>query len=98
MGELPLPEHPVLRQVAEELERYGRVAQIVDHTWRLVFMSSAAWEVTTGGEPLPEVYGMSNVRRELELPQYFGSTPETGRRWWRTNAPYMRHALEPGRP
>lgn len=98
MHDLPLPKHPVLRGVAEEMERSGRVAQIVDHTWRLVFLSSAMWEVTTGGEIVPEVYGMSAVRRQLELPEYFRSTAETARRWWRINAPYMRHALEPGTP
>ena len=37
---MPLPEHPELRGLAEELERARRVAEIFDEKWRLVYISS----------------------------------------------------------
>jgi class 3 adenylate cyclase len=94
---LRMPEHPVLRQVAEEMERFGRIAQMVDRTWRFVYISSEMWRAATGGEVLPEIYEMGQVRRELET-RFAPNRPESQRAWWRANVPYMRNTLEPGTP
>lgn len=93
---LPMPEHPVLRGVAEEMERFGRIAHMVDRTWRFVYLSSAYWRVATGGEIRREVYEMGHVRRELETDS--PTKPESRSAWYRRNSPYMRFTLEPGTP
>lgn len=92
-----MPEHPVLRQVAEEMERFDRIAQMVDRDWRFVYVSSEMWRGATGGRMIPEVYEMGHVRRELEV-DFPSQSQESARAWWRLNAPYMRHSLEPGTP
>lgn len=92
-----MPDHPVLRQVAEEMERFDRVAQIVDRAWKFVYISSGMWRAANDGVVIPEMYGMGHIRREIEL-KFAPNTPESGRTWWRMTAPYMRYTLEPGTP
>jgi hypothetical protein len=48
----PLPEHPVLREVAMAVEEMGRMANMVDREWRTVYASSelaAAMGIEVGG-------------------------------------------------
>lgn len=92
-----MPEHPVLRQFADEMERLDRVAQILDRNWRFVYLSSELWRFANGGKVLDEVYEMGHIRREVET-RIAPVTPEEQSVWWRMTAPYMRYSLEPGTP
>lgn len=95
----PLPDHPILREVALAVEEMGRVAEIVDRDWRIVYMSSelfAAAGVTVADAS--SVYGLSMVQRDERFPEIWGTDAPSGRRWWRANAPYMRSTLDPDAP
>lgn len=91
----PLPEHPQLRMLAEELERARRVGEIFDAQWRLVYISSELAAVIGAADPRPFL-GLSSVQRDLEHPEIWGFTAEALRDWWRSEVPYMRSTLEPG--
>lgn len=91
----PLPEHPELRMLAEELERARRVAEIFDARWRLVYISRELAAVIGAADPRPFL-GLTSVQRDLEHPEIWGFTEDALRDWWRSEVPYMRSALEPG--
>ena len=91
----PLPQHPQLRALAEELERGRRVAEIFDSQWRLVYISSELGAVIGAADPRPFL-GLSSVQRDLEHPEIWGFTADALRDWWRSEVPLMRSALEPG--
>jgi class 3 adenylate cyclase len=91
----PLPEHPELRMLAEELERANRVAEIFDSKWRLVYISSELAAVIGAADPRPFL-GLTSVQRDLEHPEIWGFTADALRDWWRSEVPYMRSTLEPG--
>jgi class 3 adenylate cyclase len=91
----PLPEHPQLRALAEEMERARRVGEIFDAKWRLVYISSELAAVIGAEDPRPYL-GLTSVQRDLEHPEIWGFTPEALRDWWRSEVPLMRATLEPG--
>jgi class 3 adenylate cyclase len=94
-SEWPLPEHPELRMLAEELERARRVGEIFDSQWRLVYISRELAAVIGAADPRPFL-GLSSVQRDLEHPEIWGFTPDALRDWWRSEVPYMRSTLAPG--
>ena len=91
----PLPEHPQLRALAEELERGHRVGEIFDAQWRLVYISTELAAVIGASDPRPFL-GLSSVQRDLEHPEIWGFTADALRDWWRSEVPFMRRTLEPG--
>ena len=50
-----LPEHPALREIAEQLEETGWAAEIFDSDWRLVWLSTGILDLI--GESDPERIG-----------------------------------------
>ena len=96
-GDWPLPEHPKLRAVAEEMERARRVGEVYDARWRLVHISRELCQATGVEDPTPYL-GVSAVKRDLEHPEVWGFTPEALQAWWRSEVPLMRSTLEPGTP
>jgi class 3 adenylate cyclase len=81
----PLPEHPVLRAYAQALEDAGHFGWIVDHQWRLVFMSydlRRAWGDRAGRELAPIAIGKHFFSTEATMllkQQRFGMN--TGDLW-----------------
>ncbi len=95
----PLPKQRDLRSIALALEGAGLCGEILDASWRLVYLSSEqcrAAGVTV--EEARRLVGTSIIRRTAEDPAHFGVDDEGGRRFWRQNAPIMRTTLEPGDP
>jgi class 3 adenylate cyclase len=93
----PLPEHPELREIALAMEGAGISGELLDASWRLVFISTE--EARIVGVPPGEVarfYGKSLVVRNIEDADDWGITPEVSRSWWRLNVPIMRKYLAPG--
>jgi class 3 adenylate cyclase len=92
----PLPEHPELRAVAEALEAAGISGEILDAQWRLVFISSEE-ALIVGVEPaeVDRFYGKGLPRRQLEDSEYWATSDESSRVWWKLNVPMMRAYLEP---
>jgi class 3 adenylate cyclase len=92
----PLPEHPELREAAEALELAGISGEILDSKWRIVFISSEEARII-GVEPsdVSRFYGKGLPRRQLEDAEYYATTDESSRDWWKLNVPMMRAYLEP---
>jgi class 3 adenylate cyclase len=92
----PLPEHPELRSVAEALELAGVSGEILDAQWRLVFISSEEARII-GVEPseVGRFYGKGLPRRQLEDGEYYATTEDSSRDWWKLNVPMMRVYLDP---
>jgi class 3 adenylate cyclase len=92
----PLPDHPELRAVAEALELAGVSGEILDAQWCLVFISSEEARII-GVEPseVGRFYGKGLPRRQLEDAQYYATTDESSRDWWKLNVPIMRAYLDP---
>jgi class 3 adenylate cyclase len=95
----PRPEHPELRAVAEALEVAGISGEILDASWRLVFISSEEARIL-GVEPseVGRFYGKGLPRRQLEDAEYYATTDESSRDWWKLNVPMMRAYLDPDDP
>jgi len=95
----PLPEHPQLRSIALALEGAGLCGEILDATWRLVYESSEQCRaVGMTADEARAFYGMSIIRRTAVDAAHFGVDDESGRRFWRQNAPIMRATLAPSDP
>jgi class 3 adenylate cyclase len=92
----PLPEHPELRSVAEALEMAGISGEILDASWCLVYISSEEARII-GVEPseVERFYGKGLPRRQLEDGEYYATTDDSSRDWWKLNVPMMRVYLEP---
>src|SRR6186997_1472171 len=93
----PLPEHPELRSVAEAFETAGISGEILDAQWRVVFISSEEARII-GVEPseVGRFYGKGLPRRQLEDAEYWATTDDSSRDWWKLNVPIMRNYLERG--
>jgi len=78
------------------MEQAGLSGEICDATWRVVFISSEEARIV-GVEPrdVERFYGKSLVRRQLEDPDFWATTDESSREWWRLNVPIMRASLDP---
>ncbi len=92
----PLPEHPELRAIAEALETAGISGEILDAKWCLVFISSEEARIV-GVEPAEadRFYGKGLPRRQLEDGEYWVTSDDSSRDWWKLNVPMMRAYLEP---
>ncbi len=92
----PLPGHPELRAVAEALETAGISGEILDAQWCLVFISSEEARIV-GVEPaeVDRFYGKGLPRRQLEDGEYWVTSDDSSRDWWKLNVPMMRAYLEP---
>ena len=92
----PLPEHPELRNIAESLEAAAISGEILDAQWLLVFISSEEARII-GVEPseVGRFYGKGLPVRQLEDCEYWATTDDGGRDWWKLNVPIMRTYLDP---
>ena len=95
-----LPEHPELRELALAIESFGASGEILDASFRCVFVSSeSARMLGLSAEEANSLYGMSVIRRNIETDvDVMRSTEESGAAWLRHNTPILRHYLEPGDP
>jgi hypothetical protein len=96
-----LPEHPELREIAQVIETAGMMGEILDASFRCVFISSeAARAMGLSAEVGPSMIGMSEIVRSLGATTrgVIRVTRESGTAWWQHNAPIMRRYLEPGAP
>jgi class 3 adenylate cyclase len=93
----PLPEHPELRSIAEAFETAKISGEILDANWCVVFISSEEARII-GVEPseVGRFYGKGLPRRQLEDAEYWATTDDSSRDWWKLNVPIMRNYLEPG--
>lgn len=96
-GGPPLPEHPELRSIAEAFEAAGISGEILDAQWCVVFISSEEARIV-GIEPsdVGRFYGKGLPRRQLEDSDYWATSDDSSRDWWKLNVPIMRAYLEPG--
>ena len=96
-----LPEHPDLREIALVIEAAGMSADLLDASFRCVFLSSeTASAMRLSNEEAQSMIGKSLITRTLGA-DYAGIvrvTEESGTAWWQHNAPIMRRYLEPGDP
>src|SRR5680860_1415134 len=92
----PLPEHPELCSMAEALETAAISGEILDAQWRVVFISSEEARII-GVEPseVGRFYGKGLPRRQLEDGNYWATTDDSSRDWWKLNVPIMRTYLDP---
>jgi class 3 adenylate cyclase len=92
----PLPEHPELRAVAEAIETAGISGEILDAQWCVVFISSEEARMV-GVEPaeVDRFYGKGLPRRQLEDGEYWATSNDSSRDWWKLNVPIMRAYLKP---
>jgi len=93
----PLPDHPELCNIAESLEMAAISGEILDAEWRLVFISSEEARII-GVDPseVGRFYGKGLPVRQLEDAEYWATTDDSSRDWWKLNVPIMRSYLNPG--
>jgi class 3 adenylate cyclase len=77
----------------------GISGEILDASWRLVFISSEEARII-GVEPseVGRFYGKGLPRRQLEDAEYYATSDESSRDWWKLNVPMMRAYLDPDDP
>ncbi len=95
-----LPDHPLLRRVAELLESHGYAGEVYDAEWRIVFMSSnyVATVDSEGGAP-ERFYGQSVIARTLgEERAVWGPDGPSQQAWAEVIFPAMLHDVPPGHP
>lgn len=95
---LPLPEHPELRQLAEDLEEAGVAAGILDHKWRVVYTTGED-ALGLGLDPaqMHHHYGLSLITRPDRHPEWL-TDRETGGRFWRAVGPHIVRDVPPDDP
>ena len=93
----PRPEHPELRNVAEALEDAALSGEILDAHWRVVFISTEEARII-GVDPseVGRFYGKGLPVRQLEDADFFATTDDSSRDWWKLNVPIMRNYIVPG--
>ena len=75
-GARELPEHPVLRELAEAIEQHGVSGELLDDRWRIVFTSSELLEIVDlDVEDTTKWYGMTPVIRQQRLPELGATDP-----------------------
>jgi class 3 adenylate cyclase len=97
----PLPEHPDLREIALALEAAGMMFEILDASFRCVFISSEMVRALGASpEEASSLIGKSVIQRNVEedYAEIVRVTEESGTAWIRHNLPIMRRYLEPGDP
>jgi len=95
-----LPEHPELRELALAIESFGAAGEILDRSFRCVFLSTEAARILgLSAEDAGRLYGRSVIRRSIECDaDIMRLSEESARAWWRHHVPIMRHYLAPGDP
>ena len=96
-----LPEHPELRELALAIEGFGASAEIMDSSFRVIFISTETVKVLgLTSEDANRLHGLSIIRRNADGSDVdvMRSTKESGDAWFQHNVPIMRHYLEPGNP
>jgi len=96
-----LPEHPELREIALTIERSGAAGEILDASFRVVFISSETARILgLTGEEARRLHGMSVIRRNTDGAEVdvMRTSQESAAAWFRQNVPIMRHYLKPGDP
>ncbi len=88
----------MLRRAAEAMEEMGRVAEITDRAWRIVYMSSEQLVALDADIDVADYYGLSVPQRDVRDRDLWAVDEESARRWWRLMTPYMRYTLEPDAP
>lgn len=95
-----LPDHPLLRRVAELLESHGYAGEVYDAEWRIVFMSSnvVATVDPEGGAP-ERFYGQSTITRSVDEggAAWVPDRPSQ-QAWAEVILPAMLHDVPPGHP
>jgi class 3 adenylate cyclase len=86
-----------LRELAAELDSYGWAAELLDHRWRLVWVSQEL--LTMYGERESERIGLGEhiLVSRVRARDRGTITAESGERWLRTNGPFLLEAAEGGR-
>jgi class 3 adenylate cyclase len=82
---------PQLRAVIEDLERTGAAAELLDHEWRLVWVSDELKELLGEHDERKLGYGNHIVERYRASPWRAAVTDESAARVFRQNAPYVAH-------
>ena len=92
----PLPEHPELRARCRSAGGGSDLGRDLDAQWRLVFISSEEARII-GVEPseVGRFYGKGLPVRQLEDAEYWATTDNSSRDWWKLNVPIMRVYLDP---
>jgi class 3 adenylate cyclase len=102
VGDEPyVPQLPELRELALAIESFGASAEILDKSFRVVFISTETVKVLdVTPEEANRLYGLSIIRRDADGSDVdvMRASKESGAAWFRHNAPIMRHYLEPGDP
>ncbi|MBK5115424.1 MAG: hypothetical protein JJE23_00740 [Thermoleophilia bacterium] len=96
-----LPEHPELREIALAMERAGMMGEILDASFRVVFVSTEeARMLGLSAEEWRSLIGVSSIVRSLrpETAGIMRVTEESGTAWFEHCAPIWRRFLEPGDP
>ena len=96
-----LPEHPELRELALAIEGFGASAEIMDSSFRVIFISTETVKLLgLTSEDANRLHGLSIIRRNADGSDVdvMRSTKESGDAWFQHNVPIMRHYLEPGDP
>ena len=102
MGEDPayvprLPEHPELREIALAIESSGAAGEILDASFRVVFISTeTARLLGVSPEEAERLQGTSIIRRGTDATDVdvMRASRESGAAWFQHNAPIMRHYLD----
>ncbi|MGB2850069.1 MAG: adenylate/guanylate cyclase domain-containing protein [Solirubrobacterales bacterium] len=96
-----LPEHPELREIALAMERAGMMGEILDASFRVVFVSTEeARMLGLSAEEWRSLIGVSSIVRSLrpETAGIMRVTEESGTAWFEHCAPIWRRFLQPGDP
>lgn len=95
-----LPEHPDLREIALAAEEAEMAADILDSSFRTVFLASESARILgLSAAEAESLYGHSQLHRSLRASaEFVRVSEESGTRWFQHNAPIMRSFLEPDDP
>jgi class 3 adenylate cyclase len=94
-----LPEDPTRRHLAEVLEANGAVAEVYDHKWRLVYLTTEMMRMMViSGEAAESYMGISTAVRTERYPEVWQPERDTAINWVRTVFPLMLHDVPLGDP
>lgn len=94
-----LPEEPGLRHLAEVLETNGAVAEVYDHKWRLVYVSTEIRRMMAiSDEAARDYLGISLTVRTARYPEIWAPERKTAINWVKAIYPMMLHDVPPGDP
>ncbi|MBK5111528.1 MAG: adenylate/guanylate cyclase domain-containing protein [Thermoleophilia bacterium] len=95
-----LPDHPELREIALVIEDAGMMGEILDASFRCVFLSTeTARMIGASASEAKYLVGKSLIARSGgKFTRLVQATEESGIAWFQHNAPIMRRYLEPDDP